>query len=650
MANTHTAHRRQPLELLPPTVTGRESPVHRPPQPWGSASQKATRRVAVITPYAVAAAIVWLTVGLCGQAYAASHRAAPSALRSAVRLTIARSLNAHRTPSIRVMRVKTLAGWAFGQAIVTASARTEGIGVPLTFIAREGRGRHWEIGLQGTSRFRSLLRLSPRALIPTSIYEISTSSTGDSQAGGAGGGGPAFSLPWATGQTWAMWQGPHNTNGVPAKPWTSLDFSGGDGIVRAAADGVVYRPCGNLVIVDHGGGWETGYYHLANISVGQGQVVSRGTPLGHIGTGTGCGGHATGDHVHFSIYHFPSTVGNHTAAVWHLPADDLGAIGEVIGGWLIQDGKVASSGCLQRISDGGRQCAPSARIFNSGISGNGKAVGAPPTTNPGSTPVSSPPATTTPAPAGTFLHHVYHTCANGACGLKERTSPSLTASVTVTLVDGDQVNIVCQTRGDDVSGRDGSASNVWDRLDSGAYVADYYVDTPGTNGGFSPPIPQCPASTPTSQPTPQPTPAPVAPNRQAISSYDRMQAGAPHNGTFANAWQQFTAQSNTITTLGVAVGKSGYAGGLTVTISLCTNQPDANGNCNVIGQTAPAVVNYGNSQGDIGDVAATPGATYWIVYFAPQPLGNGWVTYWWAGGSTITTSDQMQAVVRGYNR
>jgi hypothetical protein len=44
------------------------------------------------------------------------------------------------------------------------------------------------------------------------------------------------------------------------------------------------------------------------------------------------------------------------------------------------------------------------------------------------------------------------------------------------------------------------------------------------------------------------------------------------------------------------------------------------------------------------------GATYWVVYYPPQPYGNGWVTYWWAGGSFITESEQLQVSVEGYNR
>ena len=70
----------------------------------------------------------------------------------------------------------------------------------------------------------------------------------------------------------------------------------------------------------------------------------------------------------------------------------------------------------------------------------------------------------------------------------------------------------------------------------------------------------------------------------------------------------------------------------------------------VLGEAAAPVVNYGATLGDIGDVAVTPGASYYVEYFPPQPYGSGWVTYWWSGGSTITSSEQLQALVRGYNR
>ena len=92
----------------------------------------------------------------------------------------------------------------------------------------------------------------------------------------------------------------------------------------------------------------------------------------------------------------------------------------------------------------------------------------------------------------TYRYYVYHTCANGACGLRARTGPGYTSyGITRTLMDGDSVDVVCQTTGESVAGRDGSSSNVWDRLIQGDYVADFYIDTPGMTGSFSPPIPRC---------------------------------------------------------------------------------------------------------------------------------------------------------------
>jgi hypothetical protein len=58
-------------------------------------------------------------------------------------------------------------------------------------------------------------------------------------------------------------------------------------------------------------------------------------------------------------------------------------------------------------------------------------------------------------------------------------------------VDGNSVDIVCQTRGEAVSGKDGSSSTVWDKLAQGDYAADFYINTPGMTGQFSPPISQC---------------------------------------------------------------------------------------------------------------------------------------------------------------
>ena len=152
-------------------------------------------------------------------------------------------------------------------------------------------------------------------------------------------------------------------------------------------------------------------------------------------------------------------------------------------------------------------------------------------------------------------------------------------------------------------------------------------------------------------PSNPPSAPPGSTNRYSIVSYDRMTSGAPHNGYFNTAFQSFTAASNTITDLGVTVGNTTLPPGATVPytvpIRLCTDPQ-----CSMtLGGGQASIVNFGDSSVDIGDVHVTPGTTYYIHWDQPvQADGSRWVTYWWAGGTSITTSDQMQARVVGYNR
>ena len=126
-----------------------------------------------------------------------------------------------------------------------------------------------------------------------------------------------------------------------------------------------------------------------------------------------------------------------------------------------------------------------------------------------------------------------------------------------------------------------------------------------------------------------------------------MQPGAPYHGYFQYTFQSFTAQSNTITKIGVTVGTPNYSSGVTIRVRLCTDA-----NCsNSLAERNPGIVNYGNTEADFGDVAVSPGSQYYVRWEQPAPWnGQTWVTYWWAGGSTIGSSDQMQMSVRGYNR
>jgi hypothetical protein len=150
-------------------------------------------------------------------------------------------------------------------------------------------------------------------------------------------------------------------------------------------------------------------------------------------------------------------------------------------------------------------------------------------------------------------------------------------------------------------------------------------------------------------PIPAPAPAPAL-DRTGVVSYDQMRPGAPHNGYFVSAWQPFTAQSNRITLLAATVGNSALpAGGqvaTTLRLRLCTSPTCST----VLADRSPQITNFGSTSVDIGDVPVTKGSTYYIVWSQPAPAnGRTWVTYWWGGGSTISTSDVMQASVRGFN-
>jgi murein DD-endopeptidase MepM/ murein hydrolase activator NlpD len=72
--------------------------------------------------------------------------------------------------------------------------------------------------------------------------------------------------------------------------------------VLAAADGAVVRVgrqalAGKFVIVSHGPGLATVYYHLSEVGVTPGQTVQRGDPIAR----SGMTGNATAPHLHFGV-------------------------------------------------------------------------------------------------------------------------------------------------------------------------------------------------------------------------------------------------------------------------------------------------------------------------------------------------------------
>jgi murein DD-endopeptidase MepM/ murein hydrolase activator NlpD len=74
--------------------------------------------------------------------------------------------------------------------------------------------------------------------------------------------------------------------------------------VKATADGLVIQAeatsggYGRLVVIDHGGGYQTWYAHLLRISVQAGQEVRRGETVGELGSS----GRVTAPHLHYEVH------------------------------------------------------------------------------------------------------------------------------------------------------------------------------------------------------------------------------------------------------------------------------------------------------------------------------------------------------------
>jgi LysM repeat protein len=83
-----------------------------------------------------------------------------------------------------------------------------------------------------------------------------------------------------------------------------IDIAGslGDGVFAADAGVIVFAGWanggyGNMVMIDHGNGYQTLYAHLSSVSAACGQSVYTGTYIGAVGST----GNSTGSHLHFEV-------------------------------------------------------------------------------------------------------------------------------------------------------------------------------------------------------------------------------------------------------------------------------------------------------------------------------------------------------------
>jgi hypothetical protein len=173
-------------------------------------------------------------------------------------------------------------------------------------------------------------------------------------------------LPYPVGETRTA-SGSHSWNGATMSNRSSIDFWGGNGVVTAAGDGIIRVTSCGLLMIDHGAGRWTSYYHInIDSNIRNSQSITRGTRLGTIGTNTPCGGKADGPHVHYTLWNIP--------AGWNMqgaPDNSWGVDLESIdiGGWIEHhSGQRNYWSWFTRTTDGYRQDAlvGTAQLGNSG--------------------------------------------------------------------------------------------------------------------------------------------------------------------------------------------------------------------------------------------------------------------------------------------
>jgi LasA protease len=308
--------------------------------------------------------------------------------------------------------------WAFGTAILLGKAEEGANPQGWLFLAKRSI-KGWQVALEDDAAFDTLAETAP--LLGAQERANLTSSSASATANGDYRTGMA--LPYTVGASWYMGGGPHGWSGSNT-PYSSLDLSGGDQIVRAARAGTAYTMCKGWLRVIHDRGYATDYYHLwNNISV-NGAAVSQGTRLGDTGTDVTCGGSASGRHVHFALRQNNVYVG----IAYH-----------IIGKWIPMNGASAY---------GGYALHGSTRVNVGGALYNYGALG--------------------------FTQGIID--ANGGTYVNKRSGPGTGYGIVGTVNDGTTVSVACSANGTSHSGRWGTTS-LWNKLTDGTWVTDAFMAT-----------------------------------------------------------------------------------------------------------------------------------------------------------------------------
>jgi LasA protease len=199
---------------------------------------------------------------------------------------------------------------------------------------------------------------------PGATAETTAETTAGTKAEAQAAAWPAFGLPAAPGQNIGS-AGIHSDDGSSGVK-NAIDLNPRDDIVRAPLAGTAHlQQCsaGAWVTIDHVDGWRTGYYHMENVAVTDGQQVQAGTVLGNVGNAVPCGGSSSGAHVHFTLWRLNAARSAEAAGDWdgityeRLETTVAAEVGESVsghtfGGWTFQEGDVQYAGTATKVATG----------------------------------------------------------------------------------------------------------------------------------------------------------------------------------------------------------------------------------------------------------------------------------------------------------
>ncbi|MGQ5522082.1 peptidoglycan DD-metalloendopeptidase family protein [Chitinimonas sp. PSY-7] len=350
----------------------------------------------------------------------------------------------HKGVLVEVQKTHPSKQWVMGSATLLLPDHIDEAPETRLFMGQYVKN-NWLVGIEGTDQFKQLIEQAPDNLFVSGEKpwllkslnaplppELQDRLLADIQTG--------LGLPWAENDSWRLTGGAHGDDQT-SRPYNSLDFAGGDGVVRAPRDGRIYQSCvrngSGLISIVHDNGFSTSYYHMKELTnLGNGVAVAKGTYLGRIGVGLPCGGSTTGPHVHFAL----KQGGNKTAVD-----------SKIIGGWTFREGGRPYEGYAIR---NGTRVNVGGSLRNYGGGGS-----------------SLPMGSITPG--------------KGNDKVNLRQSPSLNAPIVGSLPNGETVTISCTAQGDWVDGVWGR-TQLWNWLTINAWVSDGFLDT-GSNQAVAPP-------------------------------------------------------------------------------------------------------------------------------------------------------------------